>query len=410
MLAPPVRGKSAQTGQIREPATACASGLPLIGKPMLKRIYVHNFRAFVNFEWAPPSAGVLVGDNGAGKSALIEVLWLLQDMVVEGTTIDATVSPSARTTWLQDARQSIEIDLEIGGDSFKYRLDVDEEHGRSAIHEELHGSGALLYRANAGKVELFGDPPSGTPRTTIPFDRRRSFLSALEPRADNKRLIAFREAIRGIWAMKPDPRRLGGAALAESAYLERDLGNFASWYRSRVQEDPDGVEALRTDLRRALKGFSTLRLEPISPEVKDLRVRFSFGEKTHELGWAKLSDGQRLLIAMYGLLRFGLAKATLIALDECENYVAPAEIQPWLRAVADAAAEHHQQLLVVSHHPESINYMAADAAWRMWRDKDAGHTRIAPLAPDLEAGETAYDAVKFGLPDALPEGTVPEHE
>ena len=41
---------------------------------MLKRIYLHNFRSFVNFEWAPPPASVLVGDNGAGKSALIEVL------------------------------------------------------------------------------------------------------------------------------------------------------------------------------------------------------------------------------------------------------------------------------------------------------------------------------------------------
>jgi len=30
----------------------------------------------------------------------------------------------------------------------------------------------------------------------------------------------------------------------------------------------------------------------------------------------------------------------------------------------------------------------------MWRDKDAGHTRIAALEPDLSTGETAYDLVK----------------
>jgi predicted ATPase len=38
---------------------------------MLKRIYIHNYRTFVNFEWEPPPACVLVGANGVGKSALV---------------------------------------------------------------------------------------------------------------------------------------------------------------------------------------------------------------------------------------------------------------------------------------------------------------------------------------------------
>lgn len=364
---------------------------------MLKRIYIHNFRTFVNFEWAPPRSCALVGDNGAGKSAFIEVLCLLQDLVVQGRNVNDTLSPSARTAWRGDARQSVEIDFLAEGELFTYRLDIDQQAGQGEVHEELRSAGGVLYRAEAGKVELFGDSPSAEPRTTIPFHRRGSFLSVLEPRADNKKLMTFREAIRGIWAMKPDPRRLGSAATSETNSLDRDLGNFANWYRARMQEDPDAAEVLRDDLRRVIPGFSTLPLEPLSAEVKDLRARFAFGDRTYELAWAKLSDGQRLLIAMYGMLRLGLAPATLIALDECENYVAPREIQPWLRAVADAAAERKQQLLVVSHHPELINYLAAESAWRMWRDKDAGHTRIARLAPDLEAGEAAYDSMKFAL-------------
>jgi predicted ATPase len=112
-----------------------------------------------------------------------------------------------------------------------------------------------------------------------------------------------------------------------------------------------------------------------------------------------LSDGQRLLIALFGMLRFGLRRAGFIALDECENYVAPREIQPWFQAVVDAAAEGKQQLLVVSHHPDSINYLAADAVWRLWRDRQGGHTRIARLEPDLGVGETAYDLVKQALGD-----------
>ena len=60
------------------------------------------------------------------------------------------------------------------------------------------------------------------------------------------------------------------------------------------------------------------------------------------------------------------------------------------------AAEKGQQLIVVTHHPEAIDYMAADAVWRMWRDEADGRACIEQLQPDRSAGETAYDLVKFG--------------
>jgi predicted ATPase len=382
-----------------DPADQALAG----GAGLIRRLYIHNFRTFVNFEWNPPAACVLVGDNGAGKSALIEAMWLLQDLVVDGKAVGETTALSARTAWLQEAGQTFEIDVDRGGESLRYRLSIQSERGRASIGEELRSTAGLLYRAEAGRVELFGDSPSAAPRATIPYDRRRSFIASLEARPDNERIVGFRESIRMIWAIKPDPCRIGGKAAAESSYLERDLSNFASWYLAWVAQDPDAATALWSDLRQALRGFAALRLQPISAEVKDLQVRFSFGERSYELGWAKLSEGQRLLIALYGLLRLGLVKASLIALDEAENYVAPAEIQPWLRAVVDSAAEHKQQLIVISHHPEPINYMAADAVWRMWRDPEGGHTRIAPLSPDIEAGVTAYDAVKLGA-ELGPEG------
>ncbi|MFH0899189.1 MAG: AAA family ATPase [Pseudomonadota bacterium] len=362
---------------------------------MLKRIYVHNYRTFVNFEWKLPRACVLVGENGAGKSALIEVLCLLQDVAADSRLFEETGFPSTRTAWLKEPEQTIEVDIDHAGESFRYRLGYRLDNGSSTIREELSAGGTVIYRSDGGRVELFAD----TARTTIPFDRRRSFLALLEPRPDSLRMTTFRDAIRSIWAIKPDPRRIGGPAAAEAVWLERDLSNFAEWYRARVQEDPDAAAALRTDLQNVVHGFSQLRLEPISAEIKDLRIRFSFGDKTHELGWSKLSDGQRLLVALYGLARFALKDSGLTALDEIENYVAPSEIQPWLRLVGDMASEGNKQLLVVSHHPESINYLAADAVWRMWRDPAGGHCRIEQIEPDRSAGEVAYDLVKLGRQD-----------
>lgn len=363
---------------------------------MLKRIYVHNFRTFVHFEWSPPPACVLVGDNGSGKSALLDVLWFVRDVVVSGKRIDEAGFPATRTVWLDEPVQVIDLEVEHGGDHFKYRLEARLEHldlperGRATITETLESLDGLLYHSGDGKAEIFGEEAL----TTVPFDRRRSFLAALEPGTDNRRITAFRGAIAAMWLFKPDPFRIGGAAAREAAWIDRDLGNFASWYRTKVQEDFDAATRLRDDLVGVIPGFAQLRLESISAEARDLRVRFDFGGKTHEVGWDKLSDGQRLLIALYGVLRFALEHASLIALDEVENYVAPAEIQPWLQTVADVAAEGSRQLMVISHHPESIDYLAADAAWRMWRDPATGASRIAKLEPDREVGETAYDLVR----------------
>ncbi|MBI2898345.1 MAG: AAA family ATPase [Deltaproteobacteria bacterium] len=366
---------------------------------MLKRIHIHNYRSFVNFEWHPPSSCVLVGPNGA-KSSLLEVLWTLQDVLVVGKLHEETGFPSTCAEWLREPEQTIEVDLDSKDDGFLYRISYRKEGTSGRIREELRlANGGLLYRSADGKVELFGDAPAPAAKATIAFDRRRSFVSVLEPRPDNQKITAFREAVRSIRGVKPDPRRLGGAATGEAPTLERDLSNFADWYRGRVQEDPDAMTAMMSDLRDRIAGFQQLRLEPISPEVKDLRARFFFDGTSYELSWAKLSDGQRLLIALYGLLRFELAHAGLAVLDEIENYVAPAEIQPWLRVLLDSASAGGRQVLVLSHHPETINYLAADEAWRMWRDPASGVTRIGKLQPDLEAGVTAYDLLKLGAED-----------
>jgi predicted ATPase len=362
---------------------------------MLKRIYIHNYRSFVNFEWRPPAACVLVGLNGAGKSALFEVLRVVQDLVVHGKRLEELDFPSTLTVWRGDVEQTIELDLETDGELYCYKLVCRKGSGAPTISEELTADGEPLYRSGPEGIELFGDSlETPSSRTKIPFSPRASFLASLEARPASQRIVRFRDYVEAIWSLKPDPLRLGAEATAEAPWLERDLSNFASWYRTRVQEDPDAVESLRQDLRRVLEGFDQIRLRSKPGGTRDLVVRFRFEAQSYELGWGELSEGQRLLIALYGVYRLAVPSARLVVLDEIENYVAPSEIQPWLREVADAVAATNGQLFVISHHPESINYLAADSMWRMWRDTAAGHTRIAPLEADREAGELAYDAVK----------------
>jgi predicted ATP-binding protein involved in virulence len=55
---------------------------------MLQRIYIDNYRCFVDFEWRPGRRNLLIGDNGTGKTSLFDALAGLQDLIAFDRSID----------------------------------------------------------------------------------------------------------------------------------------------------------------------------------------------------------------------------------------------------------------------------------------------------------------------------------
>jgi ABC-type uncharacterized transport system ATPase subunit len=95
---------------------------------------------------------------------------------------------------------------------------------------------------------------------------------------------------------------------------------------------------------------------------------------------------------LYAILRALAKDASVLAFDEPDNFVATEEIQPWLAELRRAAAEDGQgTLLVASHHPEVIDYLAADQTVVFSRKPD-GPVRIDPLGLSQEAMEEGLSA------------------
>lgn len=59
---------------------------------MRNKIYIHNFRCFINFEIRLDNINLLLGKNGSGKSALFEVLFKLQQLICQSKKVSELFS------------------------------------------------------------------------------------------------------------------------------------------------------------------------------------------------------------------------------------------------------------------------------------------------------------------------------
>ena len=83
---------------------------------MLKRIYIHNYKTFLNFELKLQEMNLFLGANGTGKSSVFEVLALLKDFLAERNPRTWEVfSPKQLCRFAKDLApiQKFELDFDL---------------------------------------------------------------------------------------------------------------------------------------------------------------------------------------------------------------------------------------------------------------------------------------------------------
>jgi len=369
---------------------------------MITRLFIDNYRCFVNFELKPESLCLLVGDNGVGKSSVFDVVELLRDFIKGQISIKAFNSDTL-TRWQSLLLQSFTMELRINERQYVYDLVIEHEPQRSqrrVIRESLLLDGNPLYLAQLDnaqlKAQLFKDDYSKGPE--ISFDWTRSGIGFLQAGADNTYLCEFRDFVGRIMVvgiLNPDPRLMVAASDDESDSLGRHGESFVSWYRAVALEYPAAVADLTQTLRDLFPGFSALAL-PESGDKRVLKAQFQPPEKTgksryDEFAFNELSDGQRCLIILYALLHVYREKPGVLLLDEPDNFIALREIQPWLALLEEIREETgtSAQALIASHNPELINYLGTARALKIERPTGgAARVNVFKAVEGLSPAET----------------------
>ncbi|MCS7239159.1 MAG: AAA family ATPase [Thermoguttaceae bacterium] len=348
---------------------------------MIRRIYVDNYKCLVNFELKLQPLTVLVGPNGAGKTAVLEVLAALRELLRGQVRVNdrAAFPASSLTRWQNRRQQVFELEVGIQGSVLRYRLVVEHdppERGR-ILEERLDTEGKPLFLFREGTVQLYRDDHTEGPG--FPADWSWSDLARVPPSKDNRRLVAFQEFMRNLTISSFIPMNFRAESHREEPSLSFDGSNFASWYRHCLQEAPSRIADLQKRLAEAIPGLQAIRLEKVGAEARAFKIAFADPAGQYELCLDEISDGQRVLVALYTLLEFGDLIGSAMVLDEPDNYLALAEIQPWLMELVDRCGTVRLPLVIIcSHHPEVIDYLGPDHGVYLWRDSN-GPTLHRPL-------------------------------
>ncbi len=369
---------------------------------MIERIYIDNFRCFSNFELKPDRINLLFGVNGSGKSSFVDVFDRIIELIAGGRDVSDLFPETDLTRWDSRAEQRFELDIEIDGQTFTYRTILERRPtgGEMALRaERVTCDRRILFRYEDGEVHLHRN--DGGEGTHFPFRDNRSFIAGIEERPETVDLMSFVNRLRSLRTYKLDPTRMGSVSPWEQQTLRKDGGNFASWYRHLAQERTGDLVQLFEWIAEALPDFHALTLPGAGKQgrTRDLSVVMrANGQKSYEVDFDTISDGQRALVVLYALLIDIRANPQMVFLDEPENYVGLSELRPWLQFLDDALGDAGQ-LFLISHHPEVIDFLAPENSVLFTRP-GGGPVRVKSADFDRESGLKASEQIVRGLLDA----------
>ena len=206
------------------------------------------------------------------------------------------------------------------------------------------------------------------------------------------------------------------AKLKELAFHPFGLtGNAIDDYRDKKQDEAQFATFLRnTDVLKAFGRaysddgdmFHALEALDVSDLVREVMVWVTRdNDDSGDVGYSDLSDGERQLLMVLGLIRISRGKRVLFLLDEPDTHLNPHWqhsyldlIKEWTGIAADAEKCH---IVLTSHNPLTISALTRDEV-RVLTEHEDGRVRAQPPYADPKGmGFTATLTEIFGLPTSL---------
>ena len=292
----------------------------------------------------------MVGDNGAGKTTVLEALAVCVSEYVRASAGGPDVRPFKKDA-IRIGAASLDVECGFVGNGSSYRFVLHKHRGQKGGKREFIGNQPA---GGAGKEDGSGAGAGCTDRA----------------KWEGRPLGVLYSTARAVPRERP-PRSLGARSVAyKDALLDREvgLGYFASWLSMKQSIDVEGnqqaLTAVQSAVRRFLPGYDNLRLSGADDPVLLIDRR---GET---LAVRQLSHGERgILAVMLDLTwRMGHLNSELtdpadeagavVLIDEIDLHLHP----KWQRQIARKLTETFPrcQFIATTHSPQVIGEVEHD--------------------------------------------------
>lgn len=128
-----------------------------------------------------------------------------------------------------------------------------------------------------------------------------------------------------------------------------------------------------------------------------------------DIGFNDLSDGERQLLMVLGLIRISRGKRVLFLLDEPDTHLNPTWQHTYLDLIREwtgvAASKEDCHIILTSHNPLTISALEKEEVRVLVTDEDGKTTSQIPYTDPRGMGFTATLTEIFGLPTTLDQHT-----
>ncbi len=177
---------------------------------MINEIYIDNFRCLTNFRIKPGDFQLWLGDNGSGKTSVMDAIRFVQRLM-RGEHADDIFKRNSLTAWDTRKEQTFGFSLTIAGEVYKYELTIeyaDQEDKQRIRREELNWKDSTFFLFDGQEAHLYHinrNTNTTEEGAVFPANQHRSVIPTIAQRDDNTPLIRFREELEKILLIHPVP-------------------------------------------------------------------------------------------------------------------------------------------------------------------------------------------------------------
>jgi ABC-type multidrug transport system ATPase subunit len=168
-------------------------------------------------------------------------------------------------------------------------------------------------------------------------------------------------------------------------------------------KDEDSLLSLATPFENEQSFFSYLETLDLSDLIRDVRIWVDREGAEGEIPFHEVSDGEKQLLSVLGIMRFAAHDHSLFLLDEPDTHLNPAWKWNYLSLVKEVAGRNPNcHVILASHDPLTIAGLEKSQVQILYRDGESGAVKATQPSVDPKGlGVAGVLRQIFGMPTTL---------